>query len=540
MLKELINGQSKTITGAALIIAASSLISRFLGMIRDRVLAGQFGAGEILDIYYASFRLPDLVYSLLVFGALSAGFIPVFMKFLKIDKSEVENEGWLVASAVLNLLVLFLFVICGFLAVFASKFIGFITPGFGEEERRIAVVMTRIMFLSPFFLGISALFGGILQSLRKFFIYSLAPIIYNLGIIAGAIFLTPRWGIYGLAWGVIIGAFFHLVIQIPAVLALGFKYKLIFTLRHPAVLKIFKLMIPRILTLAVSQFNLLVITIIASTLASGSITVFNLANNLQSFPLGVFGLSFAVAAFPTFAYYFSHNQKREFVNSFQNTVRQILFFILPATILLLSLRAQIVRIILGVGKFDWADTILTLDSLGYFALSLFAQALIPLLVRAFYAFNNTLTPFFIGLFSTLVNVLASLYLSRHLGVAGLALAFSLASLVNAVLLWLVLKIKMGDLGEKIIIDSIFKVSLGGFFMALIIQLMKQILASFVDMQTFLGVFIQGAGAGLVGVSVFIIVCLLVKSTEMRLIINSLKYRLFRIKDSIDIGEGREV
>jgi len=346
-LKKLLNGKSTTIISAAVIVAAASFASRLLGVVRDRILAGEFGAGNELDIYYAAFRLPDLVYSLIVAGALSAGFIPIFSELI-FSKKDIKH-AWHVANGVLNILIISLAIICFALAVLAPVLVPVITPGFSGEKLELTVLLSRIMFISPFFLGISALFGGILQTHKRFILYSLAPIFYNLGIIFGALFLVHWFGLIGLAIGVILGAFLHMVIQIPGAVVLGWRYHPILPWKDRYIKKIGKMMVPRIMSLAVNNINLIFITAIASTLAAGSIAVFNLANNLQYFPIGIIGFSFAIAAFPTISEFAANESWDKFKKAFSNTVRDILFFIIPASIIFLLLRAQIVRVILGYG-----------------------------------------------------------------------------------------------------------------------------------------------------------------------------------------------
>ncbi len=535
MIKRLLNGQSKTITSAAIIIGAASLASRFLGVIRDRILAGEFGAGDVLDTYYAAFRVPDLVFNLLVLGALSAGFIPIFTQYLQGDNKE---KAWHLANEIINVLLISLLVICSVFFIFAPQLMQLITPGFDAEKIKLTVALTRIMFLSPLLLGISSVFGGILQSFKRFLVYSLAPILYNVGIIIGALVLVKFWGIYGLAWGVILGALMHLLIQIPTSTYLGFRYKWIFSLKDEGLKRIFKIMVPRTLTLGITQINLVVITIIASTLAAGSLAIFNLANNLQIFPVGIFGISFAIAAFPTLSALALRQDKKEFIESFSNTTREILFFIIPASALLLVLRAQIVRVILGTGNFTWEDTVLTIDALAMFSISLFAQALIPLLLRGFYAFQKATTPFIIGLFTIGANVVLSLILTRpfqfwgynfDLGVTGLALAFSLANILDFIILWLFLRTMTKSLDEKRIIWSVLKISLATLAMAIVTQFMKFGIEPYFGTTTFVGIFLQGLIAGLVGIAVFIVAGLALRSQEMYTFINSVKRRLFKEK-----------
>ncbi len=539
----LLYSKINSITIAALAIAGSSALSRFLGIFRDRILAGEFGASQTLDAYYAAFRIPDLIFNLLVLGALSAGFIPVFTRLInkpqnKIKKilSKKTDDAWELASSVINIIAISLIVLCSLGIIFAPFIMKFIAPGFDRQQQEITVNLTRIMFFSPMFLGISSILGGILQSFKRFFVYSLSPILYNLGIILGAIYLVPIWGIYGLAIGVIMGAFMHMAVQLPAVFKLGFKYTPKLDLKNKHIRKIGTMMIPRTLSLAISQLNLVVITIIASTLAEGSLAVFNFANNLQSFPIGIFGISFAVAAFPTLSAVATN--KNKLVRNFSSVFRQILFFIMPATVLLLTLRAQIIRVILGTGQFDWEDTILTIQTLGFFSISLFAQATLPLLVRMFYARHNSRTPFFAGLVAVILNILFSWHFSRLFGVAGLALAFSLSNIANFLFLWILLKFELGDMDEIRVLISVGKFSLASLATGMVVQGVKLLVWHFVDMSKLWGVLTQGLIAGLAGIITYVIFGYLLGSEELFSFWRSLKKRLsFR---KVEIGDQGEV
>jgi putative peptidoglycan lipid II flippase len=515
-----------------------SIASRFLGIFRDRILASSFGASQTLDIYYAAFRLPDLVFNLLVLGALSAGFIPVFARLIKDNKD--REVAWKLASNILNTLTVGLLVVCGVAVAIAPWLVNVIAPGFPIEARSTIVTLTRIMFLSPIFLGLSSIAGGILQSFNRFFVYSLSPILYNIGIIFGALFLVPRFGIMGLAWGVVLGSFCHFLVQLPALFKLGFRYHFFIDWKDKSMRAIYRMMTARTLGLAITQINLTVITIIASGLPAGSLSVFNLANNLQSFPVSIFGISFAIAVFPLLS---ATVTDKDFVDRFSRTFRQIMFFIVPATVVFIILRAQIVRVILGSGQFNWHDTTLTIDTLGFFVLSLFAQATIPLLTRGFYARHDSKTPFFIGLLCDATNVFLALWLIRNFGVAGLALSFSLSVILNFLLLFFTLHHRLGSLDDKKIIISIAKFSGAAIAMALSIQAMKLLVWPYVDMTRLWGVLSQGALAGLFGLVVYLAVCSLLKSEEFVELWAATKVRIFdsikKVK-SDDQGEVRGI
>lgn len=547
MIKRLFSGQINSITVAALLVALSSLLSRLLGIFRDSILAGEFGAGDTLDIYFTAFRVPDLIFNLLVLGAMSAGFIPIFTGLInsktnrlkEVFNNDKYKEAWVLASSILNLMAIILFVLSLLGIVFAPLLMKLIAPGFSPDKQILTANLTKIMFLSPLFLGISSIFGGILQSFKRFFVYSLSPIMYNIGIIIGALYFVPIWGVYGLAWGVVFGAFLHMAIQLPIVFKLGFKYTPIIELKSRNLRKIMTMMVPRVMSLGISQINLVVITVIASTLASGSLTVFNYANNLQTFPVSIFGISLAVAAFPTLST-IAFNRKR-MVESFSSIFRQILFFIVPSTVVLLTLRAQIVRVIYGRGQFDWTDTLLTMDTLAFFTISLFAQAALPLLVRMFYARHNSKTPFFTGLFSAVLNIVLSLIFMEKFGVAGLALAFSASTIINFILLWLLLLKELGSMDEMKIIKSSLIFSIGAIACGTTIQAAKMFIHPYIDMTRFSGVFLQGFYAGVTGMLVYVLVCYLLRSEELFNFFESIKKRLpFKKVETGDHGEARGI
>ena len=534
------NGPIQSITAAASVVAVASLTSRFLGIFRDRVLAGEFGATETLDIYYAAFRLPDFLYTFLIFGALSAGFIPLLAAH---HAKRQSKEVWEFTNMVLTIGVVVIIPLILILLALAPYIITFlVVPGFSPENQETTIRLSRIMFLSPLFLGLSGVMSGVLQSFKRFFVYSLAPIFYNVGIIIGALYFVPIYGIEGLAWGVVLGAFLHFAIQFPAVKSLGWPIRFIVRFSDRRLKELFRLMVPRTLTLLVAQANLLVITFIASHLSEGSITVFNLANNLQSFPIGIIGISFAVAAFPTLSQYAASQKMQEFTESFVKSVAEILYFILPITILMFGLRAQIVRVILGTGAFGWEDTQNTLTALGFFSLSLFAQSLIPLFTRAFFAQKDSAYPFAASIIGLLSNIGLSYFFGvvQGMGVAGLALAFSLASVLQLASLWVGLRLRMGSLRDTELLRVVFKILLGVLAMVPVMQGMKTLTVMVLPLTTFIGVFFQALLTGVAALVAYIAVEWLVGSEQQRVLLHACKRRLYREPPVGDVGQGREV
>ena len=505
----------KALTFNALIIAIASLASRALGLFRDRVLASEFGAGNILDSYYAAFRIPDLLFNLLILGALSAAFIPIFTEY--ITRGDKKN-GWRLINSVINIAIIVLLGI-GVVVFIASPYLlRLITPGFDQARLSLAINFTRIMLLSPIFLGVSSIIGGALNSFGRFFVFSIAPIFYNIGIIFGAIFLVPIMGPVGLAWGVVIGAALHLLVQLPVLIYLGYRWQPSFEFRHPDLIRIFMLMTPVTFGLAISQLSLFVDTIIGSTLKIGSIAVINFANNLASLPIGLIGISFALSAFPIMARAASLADEEEFASSLNFSFRQIIYFIIPASVCLLVFRAQIVRLVLGAGLFSWRDTILTSRVLGYFAFGLFAQALIPLVVRAFYALKDSKTPVKISLFSLTINIIGSLTLPHFFGVVGLAMAMSLAVTINITLLLFSLSSKISRFSILPLIWPTSKIIMVAAVSGLIGYFALFAFEPLVNTLTFVGLLFQTIAAVVLMGIVYLVLSLLFKFEELRIFI----------------------
>lgn len=525
MIQKILSYQSKTLTGAALVLGFASLLSRIVGVVRDRILAHQFGAGIELDIYTAAFRIPDFIYNLLIVGALSAGFIPLFLEIYDKDK----EKAWKFTSRVINLTIIFVGILSAFLYFFTPQILGLLLPGFSSSERTTTTELTRVMLFSPLLLGLSAVVSSVLQSLRSFFTYSLAPILYNIGIILGAVFFVPHFGLMGLAYGVLLGAFLHLLIQIPVMYKAGFQYERSISLKDKHIRKLSKSMIPRTLTLASVQVTTLFITSFASLLGAGSIAIFNFSNNIYSLPVGIIGVSFAIAVFPTLSEYAAAKDFDNFKKQLSLTTRQILFSILPLTILFILLRAQIVRVLLGTGQFNWENTIATATTIGMFSISLFSQCLLALFNRTFYALQNTKTPLYIALVSMTGTGLLSFYFKNFFGVAGLALGISLGSIFQVLFLYIALQKKLGTLDGKNILFSTGKILLACSALGFTVQNLKYPISLMVNMDTFWGIFLQGFLCGILGLLVYAIVCFILKVEEIQILFASLRKKWLRIR-----------
>jgi putative peptidoglycan lipid II flippase len=516
-------GETNGLTAAAFIVGAASLTSRLVGVVRDRVLASTFGAGADLDAYYAAFRLPDLLYNLIILGALSAGFIPVFSEYLE---RRGLGEAKRLAGQVLGIVGVVMAVLSLLLSLFAAAIVPFLTPGFSPESVELTVQLSRIMALSPFFLGLSAVMGGVLQAMRRFAAFALAPVLYNLGIILGAVWLAPTMGIHGVAWGVVIGAILHFVVQTMVAVPIGVG-AVQADLRSEGLRRILMLMLPRTAGLAVAQVNVVIVLMLASRLPEGSVTVFTLANNLQSFPIGIVGISFAIAAFPLLSRAVSREDDEAFQHALGGAGRKIVFLLLPATAIFLLMRAQIVRLILGQGSFNWSDTIRTADTLGLLALSLVAQSLVPLLARAYYALQDTRTPLVVGIVAEIINLALAVVLLRPFGLLGLAAAFSVAAFVQVVLLWVLLRKRKGPLGQGTFTQSAWKALMATIAFCVVAFPIREWLGTIYPLTTFWQVALQFSAPTLVGLLVFLFIARVMKSPELDELYEAAAKRLWR-------------
>lgn len=528
---------------AALLLALSAIGSSLLGLFRDRLLAGTFGAGKSLDIYYASFKLPDLIYNVI---ALSLVSITVLIPFFLEKLTSSQEKAYMFFNQVFTFFIFIMVSISFIFFLLAPLLMNFIAPGFSPEDQNQLLVLTRILLLSPLLLGISNLLSSVIQSFKRFFIYALSPLLYNLGIIFGIVFLFPLLGLKGIVLGVVLGAFLHAFIQVPGLVKLGFLPKFNFKINFSETRKIIQLSLPRSLGLGLYQITLIFITALASLLAVGSIAVFNLAMNLQSVLLTVIGLSYSVAAFPILARLFVDNQKEEFLNQTFYAARHIIFWSLPASFLLIILRAQIVRVILGTGAFGWADTRLVAAALALFSVSITSQALNILFVRAFYAAGKTLRPLMINTFSFLFIVTLSFFLIKIIETYAVArdlfekvlrvenidgaamlilpLVFSLGMIFNSFLL---IKFFKKDLGwQKVLGKVSSQVLATSFLMALVSYFSLKFLDNIFNIRTFAGILLQGFIAGILGIFVGFVLLNLMKNQELKEIISFFRQKFW--------------
>ena len=415
--------QSSILSGATILMVAV-FASRFLGLIRDRLLVQNFDTSQAA-IFFAAFRLPDLLFQILIFGSLSVAFIPVFTEIMH---KEGENEAFKFASSILNLSLLIFGIVVLAAIIFVGPLNSLFVPGFSGTQKALTDQTTRIILVAQLILVVGTFFFGIAHTYQRFIIPALAPIFYNLGIIAGILFIAPTYGITGLGLGVILGAILHGLVQIPLVRSLGFKYKFTFDFFNSGVKEVFKLMSVRNIGLIAEQANETVGVALASLVSYSSVTLLTFSNHLFAVPIGLFGATIAQAALPVLSKEYAKNETESFKRTLLTTMHQILFLTLPSAAILIVLRIPVVRLVFGADLFSWDDTVLTGRTVAYFAIGLAAQSVVLLLVRGFYAMKDTKTPVLVSLSSIGLNIILSLVfiLVLKLGVWSLGLAYSVS------------------------------------------------------------------------------------------------------------------
>ncbi len=491
MIKQIINHRSETIGGGALILAGFTIIGSILGVLRDSLFASRLGVGSQLDIYYAAFRIPDFVYSIFIMGAISAGFIPIFTAHLKKSKEEAGS----LLSSIFVLFGLFMILVSALLIIFAEPILKNLLAGFDSEKISLAVNLTRLMMIQPIILGFSAIISSVLQIFKLFVATALAPAMYNLGIIAGIIFFYPRFGLSGLAYGVILGAILNLLILLPSFFHLKLPPKIDFLDSLKGLKQMFLIMIPRTLSILINQGYFLVLTFAASFMVAGSLGVFSLANNIQGFPYIIFTLSFVSASFPVFSRLFSDKDDLAFKQILNNTIRQILFFIIPFSGLFLIFRAQIVRLLLGYGRFDWAATDNTIAVLSILTLALVFQSLSYLFVRVFFSRGDSIKPFVGALLSYSLGAILCFILGRSFGVIGLAWAYVLTNTLYFFVMFIMLKRKLTFWSARELIKPVLKICISSFLACVVGYLMLNLLAPIFGTNTVKGLFLQAIFSG---------------------------------------------
>lgn len=533
---------------AAYILALFAFGSQLLALVRDRLLAHNFGAGNELDLYYTAFKLPDLMF------ALFASVLSVYVLLPFVTKARETNGPEAGANILGQMFTIFLviyIIVAALIFIFAPYLVKVIFPGFASDSETL-VTLLRILLLQPLLLGISSLFGVVTQLSQRFILYAVSPLIYNLGIIFGIAVLYPWFGLIGLVGGVVVGALGHMLVQLPLILSSELSFGLVKRLDLVLLRSILFVAIPRAITLSIQQMVLLVLIGMATLMTVGSVSIFQFAFNLQSVPLVIIGMSYSVAAFPVLANLFAQNKQDIFNIHVYTALRHIIFWSFPIIALIIVLRAQIVRVVLGSGAFDWNDTRLTAAMLALFTIALTAQSFMLLLVRAFYAGGNTRLPLIIALVGASTTIISAQLLLHYFATsvvfrANLEALFRLQGTSGTEVFVLALAFVTGVILEMSILVVVATAMFGIKWEGILRRLIEAILAAVVagasaygaltfvvygvNQETFIGIMLQGVVAGIVGVIGAILTYYLLKSKELEEIYRSLHAKFFK-KDVI--------
>ncbi len=552
MVSKLIKLLNKDITSmnqAALVLAVFSVLSQLIGLFRDRFLASTIGPSASLDVYYAAFRTPDFIYNAIA----SLFSVTVLIPFITANiKKNDDSQTKKFSDSLITVYLLGMVIVSTIAFIFMPFISKMVSPGFSIEQNSNLILYTRIMLLSPFLFGLSSLFSAFTQVKQKFLSFAIAPLLYNIGIVIGILFLYPRLGILGVILGVIIGALFHALIQLPSLLSVSRFPTLTRKIDWKMIAQVIKQSFPRTLGLSITNIIFISMSAIASMLVAGSISVFQLSYNIQTTPLMIIGISYAVAAFPTLTKLFEEDKKEEFISLIHRATRNILFLSIPAALFFIVLRAQIVRILLGAGVFSWNDTRLVAGALALFSISVTAQSMILLLVRGFYAQGNTKTPLKINIIGLLVTIFVTtgllvlfnwsplfeqfiVSLLRVDGVVGvsvllLPLGFSIGQITNAILLWVYFhKKQQRSFKEHDIKKTLFHTAGAGIISATGVYMLLSFIGTGVDQAKFMGILLQGVIAGAFGILVYGAILIALKNEDIWLFIETVKSKFWKQK-----------
>ena len=467
----------RSVATNATIVAGAYVVSRFLGLLREVLIARQFGTSANYDAYVAAFKIPDLLFLVVMSGAFGSAFIPVFGGML--GRGERE-KAWRLASSVLTFTIAVLLGGGLLVFIFAGPLMSqVVAPDMAAPQQHLATNLTRLLLLSPLLLGLGAAGKGMLEAQDAFTIPAVAPILYNCGIIFGAVFLAPSMGVYGLAVGVIAGASGHAGVQLITLARRGLRFNPSLSRHVDGLREVGRLMLPRLVGQAAFQVNFIVMTNFASRLGKGNISAINYANQLFMLPHGILALSISTVIFPAMARQFDLGQTRDLKNTLSSALAPLLFLTIPAAVGLFMFRVSIIQVLLQFGSFSSNSTMLVARALEFFAVGLLAFAVVETVTRAFYAMHDTRTPVIASIITIGANILLSWYLSPRMGVGGLALSISITTTLEMVILLTVLVRRTGNFDSRLV-TQLSKMLIAGGVLVLTSRLLAPRLAQATD------------------------------------------------------------
>lgn len=514
--------EGKTIAKVAGFLMVTTLMARLLGYVRDMVIYSWFGQTYITDAYNAAFSIPDFIYMLLVGGALSSALIPVLGQYLARGE---EEDAWKVTSLILNWTVLFLALLIILGMIYTRTLIAILVPHLPPETIELASGLTRVMLIQTFFMALSGISMGVLNARKHFTLPAMGGILYNLGIILVGIMLARQWGIMAFSAGVVVGSVLNFAVQIPALVRAKIRYYPILNPNHPGLKQILILMIPVVIGLSVTQINLFVNQNLASGLPEGSISALRLAQRIMQLPIGIFGISVAMAVFPTMTEQVARRNFPEFKRLFSLGLRGVFVITIPAALGLMAMREPLIALLFQQGHFDANDTLATAQALFYYSMGLFAYSALQLLNRVFYSLKDTVTPVLTGIAAIILNIALSILWVQPMGHEGLAMAYSVAGVFNMLLLIALIRRRLEHIGGRVLVRSFLVSGLASLVMYAGARCGAACVASWLTFTPKVNAFIMVmTGTGL-GVAIYGIIISVFHLEETDLVLNIIKKRL---------------
>jgi putative peptidoglycan lipid II flippase len=488
-------------------VSGAFVLAAAVGLVRNAIIARQFGIGAALDAYYAAFKLPDLLFTIVAGGALATAFIPVFTSRLTLD----DREGaWRLASAITNWVTLVTGSLALVVAVAAPGLVRFvIAPGFDAAQAAETVSVMRVVLISTVIFGISALQGSVLHGFKHFLLPALAPVVYSIGIIIGAVWLAPRWGVLGLAVGAVIGSVFHLAIKIPGLIRFGFRWWPILHAGQGGVRRVVILMIPRVLDLGVFHLTLLVTTNLASRLGAGSVSALEWGWDAMQLPETIIGTAFGLVAFPTLAELAARGDRDGLRATLTESLRTVLTVAVPAAVALIVLGRPLLALLYQRGAFDAQATEAVYVALFFYTLGLAAHSCLELAARTFFAQQDTITPLLLAVASAALNIGLAVILMEPMGYGGLALANSLAVTMEVLALLIVLSRRLHGIQGRELCSLFLRVLCASLIMGGAIAAATALAAN-----AGWGRFLILAASGAIGLIVYLGACRILRIHEL--------------------------
>lgn len=439
------------------IVMASVLASRLLGFFIYWMVAHQIGSNAVTDVYYSAFTLPDFLNYLVASGSLSLIFIPLFTKYMAENR---EEEAWHVFSIVVTFMGILLVTLVVLAEIFAPRLVWLLGPGFKPQQKDLLVFLTRVMLPAQICFYLGGILSAVQYAKAQFVVPSFAPIIYNLCIIAGGVFLAPRIGIAGFSVGVVAGAICgNFLLQVYGAARAGARYRPSLDLSHPGFRLFLRLAVPIMLALSLVFMDDWIIKWFGSYLQPASISWLSNAKKLMRLPLGVVGQAVGVASFPFLAQLYSEGKFDELNRTLNSTLKGMILMLLPISALTIAQSSPLVYFIFSYTKMRPADLDSTASTLAVFSLGMFAWGAQNILARGFYASRDTLTPAWVGTGLTFVTLPLYWFLAHHLQHLGLALASSCGITAYTVVLFILLTRRTHNSGSGGLLLFFFKVAL---------------------------------------------------------------------------------